>query len=152
MHRVYRPMLGLRLSTLACIAALIGFSISFLVPDPNDPTRLVASTLAVGGSLFMFRVARARLAVDVDGFHVHNYLGTRVLSWDETDRFDVGFAYNGISLVTRGGKSITVNAIQKSNIYSLVNRRARADRIVDELNELLVQHRARSLPPVPPLP
>lgn len=122
--------------------------------DGSDAER--AATIAVAlafvllGGLQLF-LLRAKLVVDDGGVEVVNWFSRRRFRWDEIDRFEVGFAYFGVSLVPRTGAPMKVNAVQKTNLYHWLGKGGRADRIVDELNERLVAERP-AIPPPPPMP
>lgn len=104
----------------------------------------------VSVGLLFVRVSRARLVADDAGVEVINYLSTRRFRWAEIDRFEVRSAYIGISLILRSGETVKVNAIQKSNLYTWLHKRGRADKVLEELNALLAEHRSTSVPPLPP--
>jgi hypothetical protein len=76
--------------------------------------------------------------LDVDrGLTVVNYFSIHRLAWSEIERFDSSYGYFGIAVVTKGGRVVRLNALQKSNVASWLNLRVRADNIADELNAQL---------------
>ena len=52
------------------------------------------------------------------GLTIVNYLSTHRLSWSEIERFDSRHGYFGILAVTKDGRVIRLNALQKSNVAS----------------------------------
>jgi hypothetical protein len=156
MRRVYRQTLAARiaLGALGVAAVLLG---AFLLAvasfaDGSDAERLwtivVALPILALGVLQLL-VLRAKLVVDDAGVEVVNYVSRRRFRWDEIDRFEVGFAYWGISLVPPTGPPVKVNAVQKTNLYHWLHRPGRADRVVEELNALLAERRGPAIPPPP---
>jgi hypothetical protein len=59
------------------------------------------------------------------------------VAWDSIERFDPSFGYWGIQVITKDGNVISLNAIQKWNIWVWLHRFTRADQIANELNERL---------------
>jgi hypothetical protein len=158
MCRVYRPMLPLRIGLGLTGAAFTAFgavaSFAAVFSDQSASGRLVIAGAAIffgGLGVLQFFMMRARLVADDAGVEVVNYLTRRRFRWNEVDRFEVGFAYYGISLVPRFGSPLKVNAIQKTNLYHWLGKEGRADRIVDELNALLADRRLPPIPPPPPI-
>jgi hypothetical protein len=154
----YRPTVAGRVGAVVALALLVifggGFLVALVANPPDDPGALVSFSvfqlvfLAVFGGT-MVGLLRARIVADDAGVTVVNYLSTKRFRWDEIDRFEVGFAYWGITLVPRAGSPMKVNAVQKANLYHWLGVRRRADRIVDELNAIL---RARTIPMRPDAP
>lgn len=159
MRRVYRPTLVVRvlLGVLGVVLLVLGLFIltvaSFADGGPTERAVTVAIAVAVLvlSSLQLY-LLRARLTADDVGVDVVNYSSRRRFRWDEIDRFEVGFAYFGVSLVPRTGAPLRVNAIQKPNLLHWLGRRGRADRIVDELNALLAERRRPAIPAPPSEP
>jgi Bacterial PH domain len=156
MRRVYRPTIVTRVVLVSLGVAVVLLSLFVLAvasfADGSDRERLwtilFALALGVLGALQLF-LMRVRLVADDDGVEIVNYVSRRRFRWDQIDRFEVGFAYWGISLVPRSGPPVKVNAVQKTNLYHWLGRPGRADTIVAELNGLLAE---RTSPPVPPPP
>jgi hypothetical protein len=67
---------------------------------------------------------RAKVVADERGVQLVNYLSKKQFLWNEIDRFEVGFAYWGISLVPRSGTPVRVNAIQKPNLATTLGVQA----------------------------
>jgi hypothetical protein len=156
MRRVYRPTLAGRvlfglLSAAFALLGLVGVAVASF-GDGTSAERIAifvpAALFVAFGCLLLFFL-RVRVVADDRGVDVVNYLSRQGFGWDEIDRFEVGFAYLGISLVPLRAAPIKVNAIQKTNLYHWLKKRGRADRIVDELNELLAQRRPVPVPPPP---
>jgi hypothetical protein len=156
MRRVYRQTLGARiaLGALGVGSVLLGVFLLAVASfaDGSDAERLwtiVVALAIVALGVLQLLVLRAKLVVDEAGVEVVNYASRRRFRWEEVDRFEVGFAYWGISLVPRTGPPVKVNAVQKTNLYHWLHRRGRADRIVEELNALLAERRGPAIPPPP---
>jgi hypothetical protein len=71
------------------------------------------------------------------GPHRRELLLDHRLAWSEIERFDSSYGYFGIAVVTKGGRVVRLNALQKSNLASWLNLRVRADTIASELNAQL---------------
>jgi len=92
----------------------------------------------------MFLLFRVKVEANDTGVEVVNYVSRSRFAWNEIERFEVGLAYWGVSLVPRSGRPIRLNAIQKSNLYHWMHKVGRADRAVGELNAILA---SRNAPP-----
>ena len=158
MRRVFRQTTVTRvvLGALGVVAIVTGLFVIAVASfaDGGDAERALTIAIALGitalGLLQLF-VLRARGVADDAGVEIVNYTWRRRVAWDEIDRFEVGFAYWGITLVPRSGPPVKMNAIQKTNLYHWLGKRGRADRVVEELNALLEEHRGPAVPP-PPVP
>ncbi|HEX6400706.1 MAG TPA: PH domain-containing protein [Actinomycetota bacterium] len=158
MRRVFRQTTVTRvvLGALGVVAIVTGLFVIAVASfaDGGDAERALTIAIALGitalGLLQLF-VLRARVVADDAGVEIVNYTSRRRVAWDEIDRFEVGFAYWGITLVPRSGPPVKMNAIQKTNLYHWLGKRGRADRVVEELNALLEEHRGPAVPP-PPVP
>ena len=158
MRRVFRQTTVTRvvLGALGVVAIVTGLFVIAVASfaDGGDAERALTIAIALGitalGLLQLF-VLRARVVADDAGVEIVNYTSRRRVAWDEIDRFEVGFAYWGITLVPRSGPPVKMNAIQKTNLYHWLGKRGRADRVVEELNALLGEHRGPAVPP-PPVP
>jgi len=64
------------------------------------------------------------------------------LEGGRTQGFSSRNGYYGIQVKLRGGKSINLNAVQKANLDTWTRRETWADEVADELNALLLTHRA----------
>ena len=111
---------------------------------------LAAVALWLLYAAFVSRMTRVRLVAEESGLTVINYLRAYSLSWSEIQGFRVAGAYWGISIDLRSGRTINANAVQKSNLMTILNVPRRADRVVAELNEELWKHRQMPAPPPPP--
>jgi hypothetical protein len=96
--------------------------------------------LVFAGAILL--LLRVKVVANDQGVEVANYVSRRRFAWNEIERFEVGFAYWGVSLVPRLGPPIKLNAIQKSNLYHWMHKEGRADRAVAELNAILASRRA----------
>lgn len=125
-------------------------------PAPGKSGRWVTAGFAIAAvgvwllyAALVSRLTRVRLVVDQSGLTVINYLRTHSLRWEEIRGFRAAGAYWGISIDLRNGKTINANAVQKSNLMTMLNIPSRADRVVTELNEELWKHRGMPAPPPP---
>lgn len=158
--RTYRPTVAGRVAIAGVTFVLVAFDVLVVagLATSDRPTEewvsgsVVPTAVSVALVVFTFLYLRTRVEAGVDGVTVVNYTGTRRFVWGDVDRFEVGFAYWGATLVPREGAPIKLNAVQKSNLNHWLKRRARADRIVDELNAILGERRGEPVDPVPPPP
>jgi Bacterial PH domain len=156
MRRVFRPTLAARiaLGVLGVVAVLAGLFVLAVASFADGSTEervltIVVAVLVIALGVLQLFLLRVRLVADDDGVEVVNYLSRRRYAWEEIDRFEVGYAYLGITFVPWTGPPIKVNAVQKTNLYHWLRKPGRADRVVEELNGLLAERRR---PPVPPPP
>ena len=156
---VYRP--GSVLRTLLYLLALVlsGFAIAILgatalgiATEGSEAVWGVASAALFALIVLpVWRMARLRLSVGDGGVTIVNVLSTRHLPWEQIARFEVGWAYWGISAVCIDGRSVLVNAVQKSNVAHVTRQRTHADDVVGELNRILGSvQRERNLPRTDP--
>ena len=145
MRRVFRQTTPTRvvLGALGVVAILAGLFVLAVASfaDGSDAERALTIAIAAGITVFgilQLLVLRARVVADDAGVEIVNYVSRRRIAWDDIERFEVGFAYWGITLVPRSGPPMKVNAIQKTNLYHWLGRRGRADRVVEELNALML--------------
>lgn len=158
--RTYRPTVAGRIAIAGLtfvlatfnVLAVIGLATSGRPAGEWISASLVPSVVSVALVVFTFVYLRSRVEAREDGVTVVNYTGTRRFAWGDVERFEVGFAYWGATLAPREGAPIKLNAVQKSNLNHWLKRRARADRIVDELNAILGERRGEPVDPVPPPP
>lgn len=157
MRRVFRQTTFTRivLGALGAVAIIVGLFLIAVASfaDGSGAERALTIVIALGITalgILQLCVLRARVVADDTGVEIVNYVSRRRYPWDEVDRFEVGFAYWGITLVPRSGPPVKVNAIQKTNLYHWLGKRGRADRVVEELNALLAAHRTPAVPPPPP--
>jgi hypothetical protein len=149
--RTYRPMTGARVLGGAMFfgTAFFGLVIAFVPVVSMASEEVSQHGLTVGlvclvfaGVLFL--LLRVKVEANDWGVEVVNHVSRRRFAWNEIERFEVGFAYWGVSLVPRSGPPIKLNSIQKSNLYHWMHKEGRADRAVAELNAIRA---ARGAPP-----
>jgi hypothetical protein len=152
--RIYRPMTGARVLgwVFAFGIAFLGLAIAFVsvVSMASEDVSRQGLTVGLVCLVFagvIFLLLRVKVEANDLGVEVVNYVYRRHFAWNEIERFEVGFAYWGVSLVPRSGPPIRLNAIQKSNLYHWTHRKGRADRAVEELNVILA---SRGSPPYRP--
>lgn len=157
---VYQP--GSILRTLLYLLALIlsGFTLAVFgatlwvvsVTDGSEAVwGLASAAVCASFALATWRVARVRLSVGEHGLTIVNVISTRQLPWENIARFEVGWAYWGVSAVLRDGRSVLTNALQKSNVAHVGRRWTHADDVVEELNRILDSvQRERNLPRTDP--
>ena len=157
MRRVYRasPFLRILLTLVGAAMILLGLFLLAVASFADGSAGERAATIALAcafivlGALQLF-LLRARVVATDEGIEVVNYFSRHRFRWEEIDRFEVGFAYFGITVVPKQGPPIKANAIQKSNLYHWLKQQGRADRIVLELNGLLAERSVASILPPPP--
>jgi hypothetical protein len=159
MTRVYRYTLGVRLLLGAAGILIVSLGLFLLLvasfadgPDAERAWTVALAVLTIVLGVLQLWFMRAKLVADDDGVEIVNWFSRRRFTWSEIDRFEVGFAYWGVSVVPAEGPPVKVNAVQKPNLLHWMGKRGRADRIVDELNALLADRRAPPIPPPPPPP
>ena len=140
-HRLGRST---RLLLILLAFVMFGFAVfSLAVPiwggasDEGGYWQIGLTPVFAGFGVLAWRMAFVRLSVSEDGLTIVNVLRTRRLRWREIKVFEVGWAYAGISAVLHDGGSVTINAIQKSNLSHSTGKITRADQVVSELNRLL---------------
>lgn len=116
-----------------------------LSEPPNPPTSAADRTVAIIGMLLIgafavFRMARARLRVLPDGIRIHNYVRNRFISWNEIAGFSlrpwgIWFTPLGHADLT-DGSSVPILGIGRSS-PAISRKRAQADDLIDQLNEIL---------------
>jgi hypothetical protein len=112
-----------------------------------DLFAIVAGEFMVAlGVWFFWRALLVRIIADDNGLTVVNYAKTLHLPWADIRSFEVGGGYWGIGARLGNGQLITLNAVQKANAARWLHRRTRADRVIDELNSLLLVPRTSSRP------
>jgi hypothetical protein len=157
MRRVYRPtrigrvLFGL-LSAAFALFGLVGVAVASFSDEASGERIGIlfpAALFVALGCLMLFSL-RVRIVADDRGVEVVNYASRHRFRWEEIDRFEVGFAYFGITVVPKQGPPIKANAVQKSNLYHWLRQQGRADRIVEELTGLLVERSVPSILPPPP--
>jgi hypothetical protein len=155
MRRVYRPtrigrvLFGL-LSAAFALFGLVGVAVASFSDEASGERIAIlfpAALFVASGCLMLFSL-RVRIVADDRGVEVVNYVSRHRFRWEEIDRFEVGFAYFGITVVPKQGPPIKANAVQ--NLYHWLKQQGRADRIVGELNGLLVERSVPSILPPPP--
>jgi hypothetical protein len=143
---VYRPRLAFIVLSLVLAVAVGGLSlvslgasaVSLFRGSPDKAAEWSFLALMAGGfAAFLWRQSQLRVIADDKGLTVVNYLSTNRLAWSEIERFDSRYGYYGILAVTKGGRVIRLNALQKSNLATWLNLRVRADNIASELNAQL---------------
>jgi spore maturation protein SpmB len=148
---VYRPRLVFIICSLVVAVASGGLSlvalatsaVSLFRGSPDEAAEwLILALLSGGFAAFMWRQSQLRVIADDTGVTVVNYFSTHRLAWSEIERFDSSYGYFGIVVVTKGGRVIRLNALQKSNLAQWLNLRVRADNIASELNAKLPQEAA----------
>jgi hypothetical protein len=156
---VRRSMRPKRLCALMAVA-IVGASCAGPArqPAPESPEASASTSapgsvrngeLALAGPHFTaLRMARARLCVLPDGVLVVNYLRSRFISWHEISKFSLrgwGFWWTPVGHVElKNGSSVPVLGIGRSS-PTLRTKRARADDMIQELNDLLDEHRRSSV-------
>jgi hypothetical protein len=120
----------------------IGFVILIVSVFSMATEEVTRQGLIVGAIVIVFScgallLIRVKVVADHDGIQVVNYVSRRRFAWDDIERFEVGFAYWGVTLVPRSGAPIKLNAVQKSKACHWMHKRGRADIAVDELNTFL---------------
>ena len=140
---VYRPRLVFIVCWLVVAVAVGGLSlvslgtsaVSLFRGSPDKAAEWMILALMAGGfAAFLWRQSQLRVNADDKGLTIVNYLSTHRLAWSEIERFDSRYGYYGILAVTKDGRVIRLNALQKSNVASWLNLRVRADNIASELN------------------
>jgi hypothetical protein len=143
---VYRPWVVFIVLSLVLAVAVGGLSlvslgtsaVSLFRGSPDKAAEwLILALMAGGFAAFLWRQSQLRVIADDKGLTVVNYLSTHRLAWSEIERFDSRYGYYGILAVTKDGRVIRLNALQKSNVASWLNLRVRADNIASELNAQL---------------
>jgi len=144
----YRPRLVFIICSLVVAIAVGGLSlvalgasaVSLFRGSPDEAAEWVIVALMEGGfAALLWRQSQLRVIADDKGLTVVNYFSTHRLAWSEIERFDSSYGYFGIVVVTKGGRVIRLNALQKSNLAKWLNLRVRADNIASELNAKLPQ-------------
>jgi hypothetical protein len=143
---VYRPRLVFIVCSLVVAVAVVGLSlvtlgvatVSLSRGSPDDAALwMFLALMEGGGAALLWRQSRLRVVADDEGLTVVNYFSTHRLAWSEIERFDSSYGYFGILAVTKSGRVIRLNALQKSNLASWLNLRVRADNIASDLNAQL---------------
>ena len=143
---VYRPRLVFIICSLVVAVGvgslslvLLGASaMSLFRGSPDEAAEWMFVALVNGAiAALLWRQSRLRVITDDKGLTVVNYFATHRLAWSEIEGFDSRYGYYGIIAVTKGGRVIRLNALQKSNLARWLNVRVRADNIASELNAQL---------------
>jgi hypothetical protein len=144
---VYRPRLAFIVLSLVVAVAVAGLTLvalaisalSLFRGSPDEAAQWIFLALMTGGfAAWMWRQSQVRVIADDRGLTVVNYFSTHRLAWSEIERFDSSYGYFGIAVVTKGGRVVRLNALQKANVASWLNLRVRADNIASELNARLL--------------
>lgn len=147
----YRPRLVFIICSLVVAVAVGGLSlvslgasaVSLFRGSLDEAAEWIIVALVEGGfAALLWRQSQLRVIADDKGLTVVNYFSTHPLAWSEIERFDSSYGYFGIVVVTKGGRVIRLNALQKSNLAKWLNLRVRADNIASELNAKLPQEAA----------
>jgi Bacterial PH domain len=151
---VYRPRLVFIICSLVLAVASGGLSlvaiaasaVSLFRGSPDKAAEWIIVGLMSGGfAALMWRQSQLRVIADDMGLMVVNYFSTHRLAWSEVERFDSSYGYFGIVVVTKDGRVIRLNALQKSNLARWLNMRVRADRIANQLNAQLSHEAAEDM-------
>jgi hypothetical protein len=136
---------------IAALGVLLpGIGIATILSEPlSPPTSAADRAIAIIGMLLVgafaiFRMARARLRVLLDGVMIHNYLRNRFIPWNEIGGFSlrpwgIWFTPVGHADLTNGS-SVPILGIGRSS-PQVWRKRAPADDVIDELNRILVARR-----------
>lgn len=108
----------------------------------GEPVVGAVYAIIAGGTVWLvsFRIA---LRIEPTTLTVRNPLHTHVV--EIADVVGAAPAYAGLRLTVRGGKQITVFAIQRHNIAIALRRRTRADRLAEELLARARELRSRGI-------
>ena len=142
-RRVYRSRFAhaLFLPSVVVVVAL-GAVVGAASDTDADLRRglVLYAPLAVVWCFLLYRMRRSRIEVRPDAITIRNNFGPALeVPWRDIEAFDEG-GYWGIDLVLHTGGRLVMNAVQKSSMARLTNARARADDVVDELNDYLEEY------------
>ena len=101
---------------------------------PEASSEILGGAFLVCWAVFNRQLARVRVDVDESGLRIVNLVHSESVPWCAVRQFRVGWAYFGITLDLTDGRSMRINAIQKSNWASMNGTITRADRIVADWN------------------
>ena len=139
-RRVYRSRFAHALFLPSVVVVVALGAVLSAASDSNADLRrglVLYAPLAAVWCFLLYRMRRSRIEVRPDAVTIRNNFGPVLeVPWRDIDGFDEG-GYWGIDLVLHTGGRLTMNAVQKSSIARLTNARAKADDVVDELNEYL---------------
>ena len=156
---VYRPRLAFIVCSLVVAIAVAGLSlvsagasaVSLFRGSPDEAADWIITALINGVIAgLLWRQSRLRVIADDEGLTVVNYFSTHRLAWSEIERFDSRYGYYGIRAITKSGRVIRLNALQKSNLATWLNLRVRTDNIASELNAQLLHATAERGQDAPP--
>jgi hypothetical protein len=143
-HFDVRPPLALRIVAFPLAATLMGMGlmgIPYSIANGQLSGLLVVTIFLTFGSV-LWRMATARFTVSGDVVVARNYFETRRVNLRDVDQFDLGINAWGIELrVLKSYRTITVNAIQKSNWAIWRGKRTKVDVLIDQLNAFVLAAR-----------
>lgn len=108
----------------------------------GQPSGLLVVAIFLAFGSVLWRMATARLTLNGDVVVARNYFETRRVNLLDIDQFDLGINAWGIELrVLKSYRTITVNAIQKSNWAIWRGKRTKVDVLIDQLNAVVLAAR-----------
>lgn len=127
---------------------MIGFLVwAFLANDRSAAARFAGVIVGLGyGGFYSLRLARTGVYPTEDGVTVVNPLSTRRVRWELVQSFGIGRfgLYPRVGWVEEvNGTRLRIWGIQGPNPVTRP-KPGQAERMIDELNDLLGQHRGRA--------
>lgn len=108
---------------------------SYRAPGDGPYDRyFVALLLAFMGSAIWRGSFYPYVEADIDGLTVRNPLRTSRIKWNQIR--DVSPGYNGLSIQTENGRSVTAWAVQEANIANWLKRPTRPKKIANQIKHL----------------
>jgi hypothetical protein len=135
-------LLGVGFGAFAVAAVTVGLINTVEGIDSSlIPSALVAAMFGLI-SWFVLRATTVRVEARDRGLRVVNYIRTYDLPWEQIDKFTATNGYWGVLARLHSGRTIALNAVQKSNVSTWSHRETWADVVADELNDLLQKYGA----------
>lgn len=117
------------------LAALFGVGWLLLAPSADPLVGLFAAAGGMAVSAVVWRAAlHPRVAATEHALVICNPLETLRIPW--ADVVTVIPGYSGLMVSLRGGPSVTIWAVQKSNLYEWLGRPGRADGIAEQIQQI----------------
>ena len=123
---------------------LIGGAVGSFAASGDIAALFVALMLALLVRFAVSGLVRPRLEARSTGVYVRNIVWEFWVPWSAIT--SVGGDMN-VTITTASGTILTVWAVQKTNIASMLNHRSRVDRVAERLSETLASQRAPAVAP-----